>query len=128
MGPVPANGGLEAIDYLTEARSAGLLVVSLHPYLLWETINHMIMLFPEPFLPLQHSDHTLLADLMYFFPEGVIYAIIKPSNKMGTARRYNLVKFLLTLQRHQQNLWPSVISHPEGVLVITRVGCSVLFH
>ena len=42
------NGGLGAVNYLANAPSVSLLVVSLHPCLLWEIANNMIVFLDPP--------------------------------------------------------------------------------
>ena len=53
--------------------------------------------------------------------------IAKAINRMGAARRCNLVRLFLTLQRHQ--VWQSwLLYHHDGIQILTRVSESILFH
>jgi hypothetical protein len=87
---------------------------------------------PTPFLPLYDSEIKRLAKLPgLLFGTGhgsnVMRIFAKAGNRMGTARRCNLARLFLTLRLHQ--LWYSkVMSHSEGIQILTRVSESVLFH
>ena len=78
---------------------------------------------PTPFLPLQDAEIKGLAKLTYQWPptEG-IKILAKAGNRMGTARRCNLARFISTHQIRQS----PVTDQPDGIQILTRVSESVL--
>jgi len=59
---------------------------------------------------------------------GAVRILAKACTRMGTARRCNVARLFLTLQHYEHNLGHSMVYHPEGVQIVTRVSESVLFH
>ena len=82
---------------------------------------------PEEFLPLSDSEIKKLIKLDSGRAYAMVCVLAKAGNRMGTSRRCNLAKLFLTLRKHQEGLQPLVMSHPEGVQMVTRVSESMLF-
>ena len=55
------------------------------------------------------------------------HVVTKVGNRIGTVRRYNLARLLLTLQRHQDGLHSLVVSHPEGTGIAIRMSDDFFF-
>jgi len=80
---------------------------------------------PTPFLPLQDAGIKGLAKLADQWPRTeAIKLLAKAGNRMGTARRCNLARFIST----HQIRWSSVTEQPDGIQILTRVSESVLSH
>jgi len=77
---------------------------------------------PTPFLPLLDAEIKGLAKLAYQRPSTEARKILaKAGNRMGTARRCNLARFICT----HRIKW-SMITDEPGIQILTRVSESAL--
>ena len=87
---------------------------------------------PEPFFPLHDSEIKKLAklDILQSGPAGYTYPAVsvftKAGNRMGTARRCNLARLFLTLQRHQLGWGLLANTHVEVAQILIRVSDSII--